>query len=242
MAAAKLMTTIRSLLLTPPDDIRSRYDAMSTPVMAESLSRCRNSADLAVPGNSVLRALKTFGIAYPDLHKQGKQMEEHISILIDIINPHVSKTFGCGSVMGADLIVSVGDSPSGIHSERALAHLRGVAPIPASSGRTQRHRLNRGGDRRMNSALNRFSLLRIPHVQRTRDYIAKQAKEGVSKKRSYGARNAPSPGKSAECCARIIRLPHQDSSGSLNSKLNESKDCFRMPKLLKTRVCTSQEQ
>ncbi|SUY93635.1 transposase-like protein [Corynebacterium diphtheriae bv. mitis] len=85
-------------------------------------------------------------------------------------------------MVAADLIVSVGDNPSRIHSEAALAHLCGVAPIPASSGRTHRHRLNRGGDRRANSALHRIALVRMHHDQRTRDYVAKRTKEGLSKK------------------------------------------------------------
>ena len=90
--------------------------------------------------------------------------------------------FGCGSVVSADLIVSVGDNPGRIHSEETMAHLCGVAPIPASSGRTPRHRLNRGGDRRANAALHRIALVRMHLEQRTRDYVAKRTKEGPSKK------------------------------------------------------------
>ncbi|MGN6019902.1 transposase [Corynebacterium striatum] len=182
MTAAKLMTTIKSLLVTAPDEIRRRYSAMSTLVMVEALSRCRPSADLADPRNGVLLALKTLATTYRDLQKQGTQLEKHISILVEMINPHVTSIFGCGSVVAADLIVSVGDNPGRIHSEAALAHLCGVAPIPASSGRTHRHRLNRGGDRRANSALHRIALVRMHHDQRTRDYVAKRTKEGLSKK------------------------------------------------------------
>ncbi|MGP5162401.1 Mobile element protein [Corynebacterium casei] len=182
MTAAKLMTTIKSLLVTAPDEIRCRYSAMSTLVMVESLSRCRPSADLADPRNGVLFALKTLASTYRDLQEQATQIEEHISILVEIINPHVTSIFGCGSVVAADLIVSVGDNPSRIHSEAALAHLCGVAPIPASSGRTHRHRLNRGGDRRANAALHRIALVRMHHEQRTRDYVTKRTKEGLSKK------------------------------------------------------------
>ena len=182
MTAAKLMTTIKSLLVTAPDEIRRRYSAMSTLVMVEALSRCRPSADLADPRNGVLLALKTLATTYRDLQKQGTQLEKHISILVEMINPHVTSIFGCGSVVAADLIVSVGDNPGRIHSEAALAHLCGAAPIPASSGRTHRHRLNRGGDRRANSALHRIALVRMHHDQRTRDYVAKRTKEGLSKK------------------------------------------------------------
>lgn len=126
--------------------------------------------------------MKTLATTYPDLHKQVAQLEEHISTLVEMNNSQVPSIFGCGYVVAADLIVSVGDNPSLIHSEAALAHLCGVAPIPASSRRTHWHRLNRGGDRRANTALHRIALVRMHHKQRTKDYVAKRPKEGLSKK------------------------------------------------------------
>lgn len=69
-----------------------------------------------------------------------------------------------------------------MRSEAAFAHLAGVAPIPASPGRTHRHRLNRGGDRAANNALHTIVLVRMRYDQRTRAYVERRTKEGLSKR------------------------------------------------------------
>lgn len=78
----------------------------------------------------------------------------------------------------AKLLVAAGDNPERIRSEAAFAHLCGVAPIPASSGKTTRHRLNRGGNRQANSALYHVVITRMRHHQPTRDYVARRLAEG----------------------------------------------------------------
>jgi transposase len=74
------------------------------------------------------------------------------------------------------------DNPERMRSEGAFAHLAGVAPIPASSGRTHRHRLNRDGDRAANNALHTIVLVRMRHYERTRAYVERRTKEGLNKK------------------------------------------------------------
>ena len=78
----------------------------------------------------------------------------------------------------AKLLVAAGDNPERIRSEAAFAHLCGVAPIPASSGKTTRHRLNRDGNRQTNSALFHIIITRMRHDQATRDYVARRLAEG----------------------------------------------------------------
>lgn len=80
------------------------------------------------------------------------------------------------------MLASAGDNPERMRSEGAFAHLAGVAPIPASSGRTHRHRLNRGGDRAANNALHTIVLARMRYDERTRAYVARRTAEGLSKK------------------------------------------------------------
>ena len=79
------------------------------------------------------------------------------------------------------LLVTAGDNPQRLLPEAAFAHLCGVAPIPASSGRTDRHRLNRGGDRRANHALWRIALVRMRCHPPTRAYVQRRTKQGLSK-------------------------------------------------------------
>ncbi len=87
-----------------------------------------------------------------------------------------------GPDTAAALLVSAGDNPERLHSEAAWAHLCGVAPIPASSGKSNRHRLDRGGDRQANSALWRIVMVRIAHDPETTAYFEHKVKEGRSKR------------------------------------------------------------
>ncbi|MET8646111.1 transposase, partial [Streptomyces sp. NPDC004675] len=79
-------------------------------------------------------------------------------------------------------LITAGDNPDRLKSEAAFAHLCGVAPISASSGRTNRHRLNRGGDRQANHALYTIALVRMRYDVHTRLYVARRTAEGMSKK------------------------------------------------------------
>ena len=88
---------------------------------------------------------------------------------------------GVGVDTAGQLLVTVGDNPQRLRSEAAFAHLCGVSPIPASSGRTHRHRLNRGGDRQANHALWRIALVRMHCHPPTRAYVERRTKQGLSK-------------------------------------------------------------
>jgi len=80
------------------------------------------------------------------------------------------------------LLVAAGDNPDRLRSEASFSMLCGSSPIKASSGKTTRHRLNRGGDRQANAALYRIVLVRLCYDQATQDYMARRTKEGKSKK------------------------------------------------------------
>jgi len=88
---------------------------------------------------------------------------------------------GVGIEVAGQLLTTAGDNPDRLRSEAAFAHLCGVAPVPASSGRTHRHRLNRGGDRAANNALYIVVLVRLRYDSRTRAYAARRTTEGLSK-------------------------------------------------------------
>ena len=88
---------------------------------------------------------------------------------------------GIGSDTAADLLVAAGSNPDRLHSEAAYASLCGVSPVPASSGKTNRHRLNRGGDRQANAALYRIVVVRLCYDLRTRAYLCRRLAEGMTK-------------------------------------------------------------
>ena len=95
--------------------------------------------------------------------------------------PALVSIFGMGPDTAAAILVAAGSNPERLHSEADFASLCGVSPVPASSGKTNRHRLNRGGDRQANAALYRVVLVRLSHDLRTRDYMNRRTGEGMSK-------------------------------------------------------------
>ena len=93
-------------------------------------------------------------------------------------NPGLRAAYGVGSDTAAQLLITAGANPHRLHSEAAFAALCGVAPVPASSGKTNRHRLSRGGDRAANNALFRIALVRMSHHQPTKGYAQRQLLKG----------------------------------------------------------------
>src|SRR5207244_1647031 len=110
------------------------------------------------------------------------RLESVIGTLVTTAAPELMALQGVGLNVAAALLVTVGDNPERLRNEAAFAHLCGVAPIPASTGRTTRHRLNRGGDRQANNALWRIALVRMSVDPATRDYVERRTKEGLSKR------------------------------------------------------------
>jgi transposase len=95
--------------------------------------------------------------------------------------PALVDVFGIGPDTAATLLVTAGSNPERLRSEAAFAALCGVNPIPASSGKTNRHRLNRGGDRQANSALYRIVLVRLRYHKPTMEYMSRRMGEGMTK-------------------------------------------------------------
>ena len=95
--------------------------------------------------------------------------------------PALVHVFGIGPDTAATLLVTAGSNPQRLRSEAAFAALCGVNPIPASSGKTNRHRLNRGGDRHANAALYRIVLVRLRYHEPTKEYMSRRVTEGMTK-------------------------------------------------------------
>ena len=104
-----------------------------------------------------------------------------IKNIVDHLAPDLITKPAVGYESAAQLLITAGDNPDRLTSEAAFAALCGVSPIPASSGKTHRHRLNRGGDRQANSALHIIAIGRLHTDLRTQDYVARKLTEGHSK-------------------------------------------------------------
>ena len=140
----------------------------------------RPTTDLADPVQATKAALRRLAHRYQQLTKEIRDLDAELTPLVTTTAPELLALPGVGIDVAGQLLVTAGDNPDRLHSEAAFAHLCGVAPIPASSGRTHRHRLNRGGDRAANTALHTIALSRLRWDPRTRAYLARRRHEGLT--------------------------------------------------------------
>ncbi|WP_440971608.1 IS110 family transposase [Mycobacterium paragordonae] len=172
---------IQSLLVTAPVELRERYRRHTTRGLIKALAGCRPSAHADPTTTAVLTALKALAYRAQFLQRQEQELTEQIHSLVQQLNPGLLATHGIGPDTAAALLITAGLNPHRLHSEAAFAALCGTAPLPASSGKTTRHRLSRSGDRSANSALYRVALVRMSNDPRTRDFVARQTANGRSK-------------------------------------------------------------
>lgn len=162
----QLMNQIKSLLVTAPDEFRARYRGLTRLQLAHALTAAGPAEDLLtdVLADSAHRWLQ--------LRDRARTLETRITRLIRTHRPNLLDLTGVGPDSAARLLVAVSDHPDRVRTESQMAHLFGIAPIPASSGRIHRHRLDRGGDRSANAAIHCIALVRARLDPRTRDYLA----------------------------------------------------------------------
>ena len=181
-ARVKALTQMRHLVITAPDQLRCRLKGLTVAALVSEASRLRASRS----GDPVTAAHKaslcSLARRVQSLEDEIVELDQRIEVLLVATAPELLARFGVGPDTAAALLVSAGDNPERLHSEAAWAHLCGVAPIPASSGKTTRHRLDRAGDRQANSALWRIVMVRIAHDPETTAYFERKVKEGRSKR------------------------------------------------------------
>ena len=171
----------RALIITGPDDIRGRFTGQGPAELVAELSGLRPRPGSMVRYHTLL-SLRELGRRAHYLDAQLERLDELIIPLVTARAPSLLKLYGVGPDTAAVLLIAAGDHPGRLRSEAAWAHLCAAAPIPASSGKVTRHRLNPGGDRQANHALWRIVLTRMGSHPPTRAYVARRAKEGLSKK------------------------------------------------------------
>jgi transposase len=171
----------RALIVTGPDDLRARFAKhTAAALVAETASLRPRPGD--VVGYATQIALRELGRRAIFLDGQLGRLDELIAPLVTARAPGLLALYGVGPDSAAMLLVAAGDHPERLRSEAAWAHLCATAPIPASSGKVTRHRLNPGGDRQANHALWQIVITRMSSHPPTRAYAARRGKEGLSKK------------------------------------------------------------
>jgi transposase len=110
-----------------------------------------------------------------------KALEAEITDLVGELAPQLVTEPGCGPLTAAKLVGEIAGADR-FNSDAKLARAAGVAPIPASSGRTDRHRLDRGGNRQINAAIHRMAVTRARCDAETQNYVARKKTEGKTQR------------------------------------------------------------
>ncbi|MFC5238296.1 IS110 family transposase [Pseudonocardia zijingensis] len=174
---------IKSLIVTAPEAVRAQLRPLTdTQLIRHCATRRPDPTHAGDPQMATVLALRSLARRHQQLSTEIRQLDKLITPLVRRINPALFAIFGLGPDTAGQLLVTAGDNPDRLRSEAAFAMLCGAAPLPASSGRTDRHRLNRGGDRQANAALYRIVLTRMRHDPRTRAYVERRTADGLSKK------------------------------------------------------------
>ncbi|MET8509666.1 IS110 family transposase [Streptomyces sp. NPDC004787] len=181
-ARTQAINQIRSHLVTVPDTLRDQLRDLPAGDLITACARLRPATDLTGPVAAAKFTLRRLARRYQQLDLEITKYDAELATLATQAAPGLLAVYGVGPETAARLLAAVGDTPERLHSEAAFAHLCGAAPIPASSGRRDRHRLNRGGNRSANAALYRIAMVRMQHDARTRDYVTRRTAQGLQKK------------------------------------------------------------
>jgi len=176
------LNQLDSLIVTAPAALRASLTGLRGSARLAHCAALPAGIDRANPTQATMTALRRLAHRIGHLSEEIAQADTDLRALTAQAAPRTLARFGVGPDSAAQLLSTVGDNPDRLHSEAAFAHLCGVAPIQASSGRTTKHRLNRGGDRAANAALHRIVIVRLRYCERTRTYLAKRTSQGLSKR------------------------------------------------------------
>ena len=175
------LNQIHNLLVTAPEDLRARLTPMRRRERLATCAAFRVRADddsLLAVTRLALRQLAQRVLTFDE---ELKDVTTRLRRITQAVAPELVALKAVGADTASTLLISAGDNTNRLATESAFAALCGSNPIPASSGKTNRHRLNRGGDRQANAALWRIVFVRLNCDERTRDYVAKRTTEGKSK-------------------------------------------------------------
>ncbi len=176
-----------ALLVNAPARIRDRYRDLPVARLVTALANTRPSQVKDSDDADVLAALRSLARRHQALADEISSLQERMAARVAAANPALLSIKGVGPVLAAQLLITAGDNPDRLRSSSSFAALCGTAPIPVSSGRTDRHRLSRGGDRAANCALHQIVKVRMITDARTQAYRDERLAKGWTKKAVYRA-------------------------------------------------------
>jgi len=180
-ARTQAANALRALLVTAPAELRERLRGLSAAQLASTAAHLRPGPIVTTTAATKL-ALRLLGQRYQALDAELAAVDAELDRLTAQAAPGLRQLCGVGPEIAGALLVAAGDNPGRLRSEAAFSMLCGASPIQASSGKTVRHRLNRGGNRQANTALYRIVVVRLRWHQPTRAYLARRTSQGLSKR------------------------------------------------------------
>lgn len=180
-AATAASNELRALVLTSPDELRARLQQRSRTKLVQTCAGLQPGRHRDPARAGLVLALRSLGERVRALQAEERMLTSELARRVRRIAPGLLAQHGVGPISAAIILVAWSHRGR-LKSEAAFARLAGAAPIPASSGKTLRHRLDRGGDRRLNRALHTIILCRLRADERTRAYIARRQSEGKTKR------------------------------------------------------------
>ena len=191
-ARTQAFNTLWGVMIGAPSPLRDELVVLTKRTLVNRCLRLRPETEdlLSLAGDpermltaGIKTALRDLARRWKALDNEIKALNKNLESLVRTAAPELVALHGVGVEIAGQFLVTAGDNPERIHSEAAFAKLCGVAPQPASSGRTTgRHRLSRSGDRAANSALYIITIVRMRHHQPTRDYLERRTTEGRTKR------------------------------------------------------------
>lgn len=177
LSRTKAIAQLKALIVNAPEGLRRPLRRLATDEQLARCARLRTSPSHSVEHRATVIALRSAARRALALEAEAADLESQLELLVAELAPALLAEPGIG-VMSAAQILNAWSHAGRFRSEAAFASLAGAAPIPASSGQTVRHRLNRSGDRQLNRALHTIVLSRLAHHQETRTYAARRTAEG----------------------------------------------------------------
>ncbi|MCD5317288.1 IS110 family RNA-guided transposase [Kineosporia babensis] len=174
---------MHGLLYGAPEDLRELLAGLNRAALVARCARLRaDHARLHDPAVAAKAMLRRLARRVQRLDEEIAEANTELAALIESVAPTTLEVFGVGPEAAGQLLTTVGQNADRFTSEASLARLCGVAPIPASTGNSSRHRLHRGGDRQANSVLYMIVVNRLRWHEPTRAYVEKRTAEGKTKK------------------------------------------------------------
>jgi transposase len=175
------LAQLRGVIVTAPDELREELRGLPVGKLLERCSRLRRSSAMSADEVATRLVLRSLACRIQAATAEAAELEQEIQGHVRALAPRLLDEPGVGPIVAAQLLVAWSHHGR-VRSEAAFARLAGVAPIPASSGQTTRHRLSRGGDRQLNRALHTIVLHRRQHDPTTQAYIERRLTEGKSRR------------------------------------------------------------